>query len=181
MGGRVEQLPYYTYKDYVHWEDQWELIEGRRVEQPTAVYEHQIIATRLIVAFSNKLEDFPKYKVCQPLDYKVTKNTVLQPDMFIADRKPRSKYLDFPPVLIAEVLSPSTMARDKMEKFNIYESQGVLYYLILSPVIQQVEIYHCENGKYVLKAKGKDILFTFEFADCRAEINFGKIWPDDAD
>lgn len=176
MGGRVEKLPYYTYADYEHWEDQWELIEGNRVEQPSPVYKHQRVATRLTVAFSIELKDSPTCKVCQPFDYLVSADTVLQPDMLVICGEPREKYLDFPPVLVAEILSPSTASRDKVTKFRLYESQGVLYYLILSPEKQEVEIYYWEDGKYVLKAKGCDIRFTFELPDCTAKIDFSQIW-----
>jgi len=176
MGGRVEKLPYYTYADYVHWEDQWELIHGQRVEQPTPIYGHQRIATRLTVAFSIALKDSPTYTVCQPLDYIVKKDTVLQPDMFVIAGEPKGKYLDYAPTLVAEILSPSTAAWDKKEKFSIYESQGVLYYLIFSPVIKEVEIYHWENGKYILKAKGKDIRFSFELPGYTVEIDFREVW-----
>ena len=176
MGGRVEKLPYYTYADYEHWEDQWELIGGQRVEQPSPIYGHQLIETRLIVAFFNALRNFPRYTVLPQFDYLVREDTVLQPDMLVVADGRDGKYLNFPPTLVAEILSPSTASRDKNVKFDIYESQGILYYLILSPETKMVEIYHWENGKYVLKTTGKDILFTFDLGDCKVNIDFSEVW-----
>lgn len=175
-------MPHYTYADYEHWEDQWELIEGTRVEHPTPVPKHQRLAARLTTIFSNQLKDSRTCTVYQPLDYRITDDTVLIPDMLIVCGEIGEKYLDFPPVLVAEILSPSTAARDRNVKFNLYQSQGVKYYLIISPNSQEVEVYQWENGKYTLRAKGRDIRFTFELAesnnltDDEAEIDFSQIW-----
>ena len=86
------------------------------------------------------------------------------------------KYLDFPPILVVEILSPSTASRDRKIKFNLYESQGVMYYLILSPESRKVEIYQWENGKYALKLRGRDLSFTFLLAGSKARIDFSLIW-----
>ncbi len=43
----------------------------------------------------------------------------------------KNKYLDFAPALVAEILSPSTVLKDRHSKFSIYEQQGILYYLII--------------------------------------------------
>jgi Uma2 family endonuclease len=176
MVGETKVKPYYTYADYEHWEDQWELIEGNRVEHPSPVPRHALLATRLTNEFFNQLKGSPTCTVYQPLDYRITDDTVLIPDMLIVCGEIGEKYLDFPPVLVAEILSPSTASRDKKIKFNLYESQGVLYYLILSPESQKVEIYQWENGKYALKLKGRDIHFTFALAGSKAKIDFSQIW-----
>ena len=166
----------YTYADYVHWEDSWELIEGNRVEHPSPVPRHALLATRLTTEFSIQLNGRPNCTVYQPLDYRITDDTVLIPDMLIVCGEMGERYLDFPPMLIVEILSPSTASRDRKIKFNLYESQGVLYYLILSPDSQKVEIYQWENGKYVLKVRGRDISFTFLLAGTKARIDFSQIF-----
>jgi Uma2 family endonuclease len=174
---RVEKLPYYSYEDYEHWEDQWELIEGNRVEQPSPTMKHQRIATVLTTLFFIELKDSPEYTVYQPVDYRIGDYTVLQPDMLVVRGEPNdNKYLDFPPALVAEILSPSTAARDIKTKFHLYESQRVLYYLIIAPELQKAEVYQWENGRYVLKAEGRDIHFAFELVGSKAEIDFSQIW-----
>lgn len=79
-------------------------------------------------------------------------------------------------MLVAEILSPSTALRDRNTKFKLYQSQGILYYLIISQDIRQVEVYQWENGKYSLKTKGGDIRYTFELPDCKVEIDLKQIW-----
>jgi hypothetical protein len=50
------------------------------------------------------------------------------------------KYLDFPPALVLEILSPATPLKDRHNKYSIYESQGIPYYLIISPDTEEVEV-----------------------------------------
>jgi len=173
-GTKIERR--YTYADYVHWEDSWELIEGNRVEHPSPVPRHALLATRLTTEFSNQLKSSPTCTVYQPLDYRITDDTVLIPAMLIVCGEIGEKYLDFPPILVVEILSPSTASRDRKIKFNLYESQGVMYYLILSPESRKVEIYQWENGKYALKLRGRDLSFTFLLAGSKARIDFSLIW-----
>lgn len=179
MEERTEILPHYTYADYVHWEDQEnsELIGGTRyVMQPSPTLRHQRLATRLTCMFFNQLKDAPTCTVYQPVDYWITDDTILQPDMLIVCGEVGEKYLDFPPVLVTEILSPSTASKDRNLKFPLYQSQGVRYYLIISPKSEEIEIYQLENGKYVLQAKGRDISFAFFLGGVTVEIDFKEIW-----
>jgi hypothetical protein len=60
--------------------------------------------------------------------------------------------------------------KDRHTKFRIYESQKIPFYCIVSPNAEEVEVYK-------LSAKGKDIAFSFSFAeDCFANIDFTEIW-----
>ena len=169
----------YTYVDSEHWEDRWELIDGTPyVMSPEPVYGHQRIATRLSGEFYIQLKNSPTYKVCQPLNYKIADDTVLQPDVLIVSGELgyNQLYLNLPPLLVAEVLSPSTALRDRNTKFKIYQTQGVRYYLILSPDNKEVEIYELENSRYVLKAKGNEIQYEFDLPGCNATVDFRQVW-----
>jgi Uma2 family endonuclease len=175
--GRV--MKHYTYTDYEQWEgeENSELIGGiRYVMQPGPAVRHQRVATKLTVIFSNQLKNSRTCTVYLPLDYRITEDTILQPDMLVVSGEPGEQYLDFPPLLVTEILSPSTALKDRNIKFPLYQAQGVLYYLIIHPGTQEVEVYQWEDGKYVLKAKGRDIHYRFDLADCKAEIDFSQIW-----
>ena len=176
MGAIEKLIPYYTYEDYKHWEGKWELIDGIPFAMaPSPIYNHQLIATNLSALFWNSLQDCEKCKVLQPLDYIVKDDTVLQPDLLIVYRAIKD-YIDFPPSLVCEVLSPSTALKDRHTKYNIYQSQQIPYYIIISPITQEVEVYTIHERKYELARKGKDFVAEFEFEECRASIDFSKIW-----
>jgi Uma2 family endonuclease len=171
-------LPYYTYEDFKHWEGRWEIIDGTAYAMaPLPVVKHQVIAGNLHALFWNQLHDCEKCKVYQPIDYFIKDDTVLQPDLLIICGDILNEaYLDFPPALVCEILSPSTALKDRHTKFYIYQSQKIPYYIIVSPKTEEVEIYKLENDEYILHQKGRDIKADFQFDNCSASIDFEKIW-----
>ena len=113
----------------------------------------------------------------QPVDYRITDDIIVQPDMLIVCTKIEKNYLDFPPILVAEILSPATALKDRHTKFQLYQLQGIRYYLIISPDSEETEIYMLENNEYKLAQKGHGIIHHFSFEDdCTAEIDFAEIW-----
>ena len=114
MSGTAKILPYYTYQDWINWEGQWELIEGMPYAMsPMPLPDHQRIGSNLIIEFGNQLKICPECNVYQPLDYRVSDDTIVQPDMLIVCGAINKNFLDFPPVLVAEILSPSTALKDE--------------------------------------------------------------------
>lgn len=170
-------FPHYTYEDYVQWEGQWELIEGIPYAMaPMPVPNHQIIAANITSEFRMQLKKCNACKVSQPMDYKVSEDTLIQPDMLIVCQEITKKYLDFPPVLVMEILSPATALKDRNNKFYLYEQQGIKYYLIADVDQEFVEIYELMNGSYQLIQKGKAFSHHFSFDLCDAIIDFQEIW-----
>lgn len=168
--------PSYTYKDYSQWEGRWELIEGMPYAMsPLPVPQHQIVSLNLCVVFKDALKSCKHCKVYPPLDWKIADDTVVQPDILIVCKKIERKYLDFPPVLVVEVLSPSTASKDRGEKMELYQSQKVKYYLIVDPQFKKTEIYQLVNNQYEPVSLNPDS-FGFTFSDCGIKVNFTNIW-----
>ena len=177
MGNAIKILPHYTYGDYEHWEGQWELIDGiPYAMSPAPVPKHQLIAGNLHGEFRQQLKTCSACKVYQPIDYVVTDDTILQPDMLIVCKPILKKFLDFPPVLVVEILSPVTATKDRISKFSIYQSQGIKYYLMVDPDLQEAEVYELTGSEYKMIAKGKDISYSFTLDMCTAIIDFKEIW-----
>jgi len=133
--------PYYTYEDYCQWEGRWELIEGMPYAMsPAPTPGHQRVSAILIRRFE-ALEKCKNCTVYQPLDWKITEDTIVQPDLLVVCDEIKKKYLDFPPVLVVEILSPSTASKDRGEKMELYQQQQVKYYLIVDPHFKKVAIY----------------------------------------
>lgn len=171
-------LPNYSYKDYCQWEGQWELIEGIPYAMlPQPVPAHQRINGRLFSKFDNPLTKKCKdCKVYIPIDWKINSKTILQPDLVIVCKEIEKSFLDFAPILVAEILSPSTAIKDRNIKKQIYLSQGVKYYLILDPKTKKNEVYELVNNEYTLKTTSpKTFTFLLE-DDCKAKVDFSDIW-----
>jgi Uma2 family endonuclease len=177
MSNAAKILPHYTYEDHEHWEGQWELIDGiPYAMSPAPVPKHQRLSANLISEFRQQLKMCTACQVYQPIDYVVADDTILQPDMLIVCKEITKKFLDFPPALVTEILSPATAAKDRFSKFPIYQSKQIPYYLIIDPDLEEVEIYELTNGQYKLIQRGKDTSYDFSLEACTAQINFGEIW-----
>ena len=114
-------------------------------------------------------------KTYQPIDYRVADDTIVQPDMLVVCGEITKKYLDFPPALVAEILSPVTALKNRHSKFSIYEKQGIAYYIIISPETEEAEIY--QLGRLLYPGNKRQKLFLqLYFWLMRADINFGEIW-----
>lgn len=155
MGISNKIIPHYTYDDYIQWEGRWELIEGHPIAMsPMPVPEHQRVAAELRTEFTLALRKIgcKECKAYDPLDYKVSEDTIIQPDILIVCGKITKPYLDFPPALAVEILSPSTMLRDRNTKYLICGEQGMKYYLIVNTDKKVIEIYQLINRKYELQS-----------------------------
>lgn len=55
------------------------------------------------------------------------------------------------PSLVVEVISPTSVSRDRKIKFNLYQKYGVKEYWIIDPVNKVLEQYVLIDGKYSLE------------------------------
>jgi Uma2 family endonuclease len=173
-----KHLPNYSYEDYSLWEGNWELINGiPYAMSPAPTMKHQLVNSNLVSIFREALKKgCGKCKAYMPIDWKIKVDTVIQPDLSVVCGGGDKKYLDFAPVLVAEILSPSTAMKDRNLKKEIYLSQNVKYYLILDPSFNKIEIYENINGTYnPIAVSPKNYIFTFE-DNCTADVNFEDIW-----
>jgi Uma2 family endonuclease len=177
MSGAVKILPHYTYNDWEQWEGQWELIEGiPYAMSPLPVPKHQKIAMALGSEFTVALKTCRECTAYQPIDYRIADDTILQPNMLVVCGEITKKYLDFAPALVVEILSPATALKDRHSKYSIYGSQGIPYYIIISPDSEEVEVYKLNDCAYSLEQKGKSISYHFSIGSCTATIDFHEIW-----
>lgn len=174
MGIADKIIPHYTYEDRLHWEGNWELIEGHPIAMsPTPIPSHQRAASEIRTELTLALRK-SKCKNCKaydPIDYKIADDTILLPDILIICGDVKKKYLDFPPALIVEILSPSTALRDRHTKFQFYEQQGVKYYLIVDADKKTIEVYKSENEKYSLQKLKNALSFQLD-SDCTITPDF---------
>ena len=115
-----------------------------------------------------------KCSVYDPLDYKIADDTILVPDILIICGEVKKKYIDFPPALIAEILSPSTALRDRNTKYHYYQQEGVKYYLIIDAE-KTIEVYMLKDEQYILQPYDNSSEF-FLNDDCIITSDFREIF-----
>jgi len=81
----------------------------------------------------------------------------LQPDVFFVSQARKSiigkDYVEGAPDLIVEILSPSNWAYDRRDKFRVSLEAGVPEYWIVDYRARTIEVFHLEDGEYVLLGK----------------------------
>jgi Uma2 family endonuclease len=180
MHSAYRLLPNYTYDDYIAWEGKWELIDGIPYAMaPLPTVRHQDISGNIYSIFREALKKAGcGCKAYLPIDYKVSENTVLQPDVLIscADIL-HKKFISEAPELVVEILSVSTAMKDLNSKFMIYEQQRIGYYLIVDPEKEKIEIHQYRNDKYEMDFSGHAGTFTFNLSPiCSISIQLENIW-----
>jgi Uma2 family endonuclease len=148
----VKFIPRYTVSDYNRWEGAWELIDGVPCAMsPSPVFRHQNFQAILLRQMGNALD--AKSSACgnctvvSDLDWIVDDDTVLKPDIAIVCGQ-QGDFITTPPVLIVEILSPSTAMNDRHVKFEIYQEQGVKYYIIADPAAHTYHSYLLTGQQY---------------------------------
>ncbi len=90
---KMEDLPHYTYDDYVQWEGQWELLKGIPYAMvPAPVLKHQDLSLDIAIQLKNLLAACEKCHVYEALDWQIEEKV---PDEK-GTRKARWKKDNFP-------------------------------------------------------------------------------------
>ena len=176
-----DSFTYYNFDDYTQWEERWELIDGIAYAMAPAPYpKHQKVVARIWRELDTHMEC--KLGECEvylsPIDWKVNENTVVQPDVALFCEETEAQFFSKTPPLVVEVLSKATALKDVTTKKDLYEREGVLFYIIVEPHLELADIYRLTEGKYVHIGKyTKEGCFMFELSEeCRCEVNFSQVF-----
>jgi Uma2 family endonuclease len=177
---KLEYMPHYTYEDYCLWEGDWELISGipyAMAPAPAPIIRHQEINLNIGVELKLKLKNCKQCTVLPEVDWKIDDDTVVQPDnLVVCDLKHKGKYLSQVPSIIFEVLSPSTRSKDENLKFDLYQENGVKYYVLVDLQTSSAKTYELVDGHYVLQETFRDKIFSFDLVDCKFDFSFERVW-----
>ena len=172
----LKYLPKYTFEDYKIWKGDWELIEGHSVSMsPSPVKKHQIVIGEIFGLFTNKLQKNNKNYNCSvyfELDWKLNNNTILRLDLVVVCDDNKSDFIEVVPSVVVEVLLPSTHLRDRNTKFQIYQENGVSYYIMIDPNSEKIEIFQLVDNRF------KEVFIT-EFVvkkDCVVQVDLDSIF-----
>ncbi len=132
-----------------------ELIGGELIVSPTPKDTHQgVIISMLRVLL--RLVSTGTFRVA-PMEVHFDDGNIVEPDIFWVSgpdsncRLGDDGYWYGAPDLIVEVLSPSTEARDRREKFNLYQRHGAREYWLAHPEALFIEVFTLTEGTFVRK------------------------------
>jgi Uma2 family endonuclease len=146
-----------TYSDYAALPDdgtRYELADGvLEAMSPSAAPRHQIISSALDSILKSTCKS--EYLILvAPLDVILSEKEVRQPDIVMIHRNRLSilskRGVEGAPDLVVEILSPSSMKRDKVSKLRVYAQYGIPEYWIVDVTGSVLEQYLIREGRYEL-------------------------------
>ena len=152
-----KQTKRWTYEEYYRLDDdqRHEIIDGNLLMAPSPDLWHQDSSRklfRLIDRFVTRNRSGEVFYA--PFDVVFDSENTVQPDLiFIATAnvgilKPRAIFGT--PDLLIELISPTSVRRDRYDKKDLYARFGVKEYWIGDPANQSLEILVLKNGRYEL-------------------------------
>jgi Uma2 family endonuclease len=131
-----------------------ELWDGELIMSPSPSFFHQEIVGRFYKLLDAWIGQHRLGKTgIAPLDMVLAPRRVTQPDViFISnDRFGIIKESVMGAAdLVAEVLSPESRRRDRIDRRDLYEQHGVREYWLIDPEARTVEVLHLKSGEYEL-------------------------------
>ena len=148
----------FTYEDYRHTSDdtRYELIHGELILMaPSPREAHQRTEMQLATKLNIFVEDNDLGRVYSaPFDVALSDTDVVQPDlMFISNERAHIITQDNirgAPDLVIEILSPSTAARDRTVKRNLYAKHAVKEYWQVDTDAKTIAVLLLSGGDYEL-------------------------------
>jgi len=171
-----------TYDDYAAIPSDgktYQIVDGEVYVTPAPSPLHQRASKRLQRQLEAYFETSGAGEVFNaPIDLILSNHDVTQPDIVVvADKSSITRRgIEAPPLLIAEVLSPSTEKFDRQVKARRFAALGAPHYWVLDPDQRRLECYTNVDGTFVLSAGGEgDAQFVVPvFAGLT--IDLGVIW-----
>ena len=173
----IQDMPHYTYKDYALWEGDWELIRGLPYAMsPAPNWKHQRAGGHFVYAVKLAFEQNKKQCGCEILyecDWIVSDDTVVKPDVMVVCEPIEGNYPTKPPVLILEILSPTSILKDRNTKFKLYQSYGVKYDLIANLDRKEIEYFVLTDNQYKQAHNLEEYALT---PSCKIKINLSELF-----
>ncbi|MFB9311608.1 Uma2 family endonuclease [Nocardioides plantarum] len=122
-----------------------EWVDGEVVVSPPVSFDHGEAVGGLMVALRTALPDL---RTVTEVGVHLPRNRVRAPDLMVVDRRPEGRWVTQTPVLVVEVLSPSTRSEDTMRKSREYLSAGILQYWIVDPEAHAIDVFEAAGGDW---------------------------------
>ncbi|WP_067517567.1 Uma2 family endonuclease [Endozoicomonas ascidiicola] len=172
---QAEQLHFLSSEEYLLFEERagnrHEYVNGLTIAMAGASRKHNL----LTLAFASMLRTHLKGGSCRAYasDMKVNAShkgneVFYYPDVMVScDNTQKNQYVETKPSIIAEVLSPSTEARDRMEKLAAYTAiDGLKEYVLIHQDKVAVDLYQSNAGGWeVIRLNNETDTLTLKSID----------------
>ena len=156
----------FSFEDYLLWEQQQlqrhEFIRGEVFAMAGGTDLHNEVSLNCAILLRQHLRGSSCRVYMADVKVRVEKaNCSLYPDLLVtcAESDHDDRYLKRSPLLIIEVLSPSTAAFDLGEKFAIYQQLDSLQeYVLVDPGRVRIQVYRRQDQQWIMDSIGANEL-----------------------
>ncbi|HEX8316417.1 MAG TPA: Uma2 family endonuclease [Flavisolibacter sp.] len=133
----------------------YEIIDGEMIRKSAPTPMHQRISRKVMVIIDRFISEKKTGEIFQsPIDVYLDEYNKPQPDLvFVSESKKAIITNDGivgVPDLIIEIISPTSIIRDRIEKKALYEKMSVPEFWLIDPQYAAIEIYTLQNNRYEL-------------------------------
>ncbi|MDP4024370.1 Uma2 family endonuclease [Methylobacterium sp. NEAU 140] len=138
--------------------ERWELLDGAPALMAPPTERHQ----RIVMNLARRLDELAERRGCRALPGLAVVSAAMDdfapiPDVVVRCGPPRPDGYAEDPVLVAEVLSPSTMSRDRGRKTDFYRAvPSLATFLIVYADEPRVEVWRRAGAEWSVAALGPD-------------------------
>lgn len=157
-----------------------ELVDGEVAVSPSPVPEHSYVDTQLRTILNLHVKSNRLGLVFGDVDTIFGKHDVRRPDIIFFQTSRRrfigKKSMKGAPDLCVEILSPSSVAVDREDKFEQYAAAKVRHYWIVDPGHKTIEAFRLRSGKYITAGggQGSETVVLPPFLDL--QIPLAELW-----
>ena len=158
----AQQAKRWTYEEYYRLDDdrRYEIIDGALLMAPSPTDEHQDWGGDLFLRLAPFVKRNKLGRVFIAFDVILDEENTVQPDLiFVSTSKLgiiQRRGIFGVPDLLVEIISPSTVRRDRYEKKELYARFGVTEYWVVDPANSAVEILTLQSGAYHLHCSAEE-------------------------
>ncbi len=157
-----------------------ELVDGEVAVSPSPIPDHSYIVQKLALILGQYVDANDLGELYADVDTLFGPHDVRRPDLLFFQKSRLhligEKAMEGPPDLCVEIISPSSGAIDRRDKYALYEAGGVAYYWIIDPQQRSAEAYRLVDGRYEAAGRGQgtEIVRFSPFAEL--EIPLSRLW-----
>ena len=147
----------WTYEDYLALNDDtvFEIINGKAFMSPAPELFHQRWARKIFLAVERHIEAGKLGEVFfAPVDVVLDEKNVVQPDLvFVSNANAgilERRGIMGTPDLVVEIISPTSLRRDRYDKRELYARSGVKEFWLADVANRSIEILSLQKGGYQL-------------------------------
>jgi Uma2 family endonuclease len=159
-----------------------ELVEGEIAASPSSTPQHGYTVIQLGTLLNVHVCQLSLGEIYSDDDTIPGSNNIRRPDLmfFSTSRKHLigRKAMQGAPDLAVEIISPSSVEIDRVDKFAQYRDAGVAFYWIVDPIARTIEAWRLESGQYIPAGHGEQAQVVQLPPFAGLAIPLSRLWRD---